>query len=283
MAELLETELPCSAQEEALDRESLVSCNGGVLSAVSPTLPLMAGRRHELEWREDLAHAHEAGASVHCYQLLEHDPLGTIAFEWQANTWVHHANASIAAVSELEVLATEVSAIEVDRTGMRNIDDTNPLLQKVYLAGTTAVLHGYLAVQHLCERVECVTKATPDDEEGVIVRLRACTDPLGISPSKLQHYDAFAEVVRIRHAIEHPKATTSYNGAPGGWDQVPLAWMLSNRSGTTLENFHAWFEELINSWDAWQAAQPEQPGTLTVGMRGVASKRPYKKPPKSST
>ena len=59
--------------------------------------------------------------------------------------------------------------------------------------------------------------------------------------------------------------------------------MLSNRSVTTLENFHAWFKELIDLWDAWQAAQPKQPGTLTVGMRGVASKRPHKKPPKGST
>ena len=169
----------------------------------------MPGRRHELESREDLAHAHESGGSVHCYQLLEHDPLGTIAFEWQANTWVQHANASIAAVNELEVLATELSAIEVDRTGMRKMDDDNPLLRKVYVAGTTAVLHGYLAVQHLCERIECVTKVTPVDEQGVLDRLRSCTDPLGISPSMLQHYGAVAEVVRIRHAIEHPKATTS--------------------------------------------------------------------------
>ncbi len=220
---------------------------------------------------------------MHCYQLLEHDPLGTIAFEWQANTWVHHANASIAAVAELEVLEAEVSAIEVDGSGMRSIVDDNPLLEKVYLAGTTAVLHGYLAVQHLCERVECVTNATPADEQRVLDRLRACTVPLGISPSTLQHYGAVAEVVRVRHAIEHPKATTSYNGAPGGWDQVPLAWMLSNRSVTTLENFHAWFKELIDLWEAWQVTQPKQPGMLTIGMRGVASKRPHKKPPKSVT
>jgi hypothetical protein len=230
----------------------------------------MPGRRHKLESRQDATHEHEAGASIRCYQLLEHEPLGTIAFEWQANLWVHHANASVDAVNDLEALAPELAAIDVDNTGMRKVDDDNPLLRRVYLAGSTAVLHGYLAIQHLCERVECVTKSTPADER-LSERLRACMDPLGISASTLPHYDAVGEVARVRHAIEHPKASTSYSGQPGGWDQVPLAWMLSNRSLPTLERFHVWFNELTDAWETWQEAQPKQEGTWNV-QRGIASR-----------
>jgi hypothetical protein len=43
-----------------------------------------------------------------------------------------------------------------------------------------------------------------------------------------------------------------------------------------------WFNELTDAWETWQEAQPKQEGTWNV-QRGIASRQPFKKPPKSTT
>lgn len=209
--------------------------------------------------------------------MLEHDPLGTIVYPWQANSWVHHYSAVVDAAERLEVLAARLVEFEVRESGIRSVWDDD-YLSEVYRAGVDAVVGACLAMQHLSQRVESYTKQ-PLNDGSARERLLACTRPLGIDPATMPGYDALTEVLRVRRAVEHPSDESHYNSTDGGWDQVLIAWMLSNRAVPTMNAFIKWFETLVPAWDAWTEAQPKQPGTLTVGMRGVSSTRPAKKAP----
>lgn len=240
----------------------------------------MAGKRHRLRSDADHANHHSVGASVTVIQLLEHDPFGTIAFPWQANTWAHHYDATALAVDRLDELSPHVLAVEVDSAGSRVLTEES-LLRAIYQTGTSGVINAYLAVQHYCERLESITHA-PIHDGAPRERLLACTQSIGLDATDHRAYWSLAEVVRVRNAIEHPQAQTSYAGENGTWDRVPLAWMISNRSVKTLRCFLEWFDYLAAGLIEFERNPKPQIVTLDIGMRGVVSDAPAKKPPRKS-
>lgn len=236
----------------------------------------MAGRNHNLESDQASIFEHAAGSTVMVTHVLEHDPLGTIMYPWQANLWALHYRAVTAAVARLNDSADQLGGFEV-RGGIRGVWDDD-YLEAVYCAGVDATVGACLAVQHLCQRIETYARTTPVDGS-LADRLRACTNPIEIDATVIPGYSSLAEIVRVRRAIEHPTENTAYPSGEGSWDQAPIAWMLSERCLRTMKSFLSWFESLVEAWDEWMERQPPSPGTLQLGMRGVTSRRPYKKPP----
>lgn len=236
----------------------------------------MAGKRHKL--RSDPAHvaSHAAGASVTVIQLLEHDPFGTIAFPWQANTWAHHYEATAEAAERLKALSGEILAVPADSTGTRVLSDEH-LVRAIYLAGTSGLINAFLTVQHFCERLEAIADV-PNHEGPIKERLGVCKQVIGLDATEHPRYWALAEITRVRNAVEHPHRDTSYSGENGDWDRVPLAWMISNRGVATLKAFLDWFEFLADRLLEFEMVRPPQSMMLNLGMRGMVSDVSPKKP-----
>lgn len=168
----------------------------------------------------------------------------------------------------------EVLKLPLDASNMRNIFDLD-FLEDIYCAGTDMVSHAVRAIQHLGERMEC-KMGSELQATTAMERIKEATTFLGINNhSDHPGYQGFTELLQIRDAIEHPRASNIY-GVGNDWDKVPLAWMLSERGLQAYERFRTWFDLLVTDWESYCTAHP-QPTTLSI-ERGIESTLPSKKP-----
>jgi hypothetical protein len=215
----------------------------------------------------------EAGYNLAVTQFLVHDPLGTIGYIWPIH-WACHFNLSEAAYKRMIAVHEQVAKIEPGSNNTRLIGD-EALLMEAYDSGTSMVSNAVRAVRHLvqqmmAERSEQVTSTR------VIDALREVTTSLKIDCRMSNPgYNGLSELVRVRDAIEHPTTANVYQN-DSAWDRVPLAWLLSERSLKSYENFRHWLDLIIQDWESLQASNARQV-ELTV-ERGVKSNYPAKKP-----
>lgn len=237
----------------------------------------MAGRKTKLQSNPALAKPHEAGANVAVIQLLTHAQYGALAYLWP-KLWAFELQLANEAHSKLSELHEEVLRLPVDAGNIRPVYDLE-LLQDIYCAGTDMVSHACRAVQHLAQQMEHnrkTTLQTTTAEE----RIREAAALFGINDRHLEaSYQGFVEILRIRDAVEHPQADNIYQGDRNRWDEVPLAWMLSDRGLQAYARFGQWFERLATDWEDYLKAHPGPPATLTI-ERGIESKLQVKKPPR---
>ena len=235
------------------------------------------GRKTRLASNPDLGRTHQAGAQVAVIQILAHDQFGAIAYQWP-RFWALHANLANEAFTRLQALHEQVLALPLDSSNMRSIYDI-PLLQEIYGAGSEMVSQAVRSLQHLAEEMERFKKATL---KGTTVeeRIGEASAMFGLqSRTGDPEYQGLVELVRIRDAIEHPKATNTYQGDRNRWDEVPLAWMLSDRSIQAFQRYSVWFSNRVDDWEGHRSSLPSTPATLTV-QRGIESKLQSKKSPK---
>lgn len=234
-------------------------------------------KKAKLSSNQELAHPHSEGAELRLLQILVHDPLGAICYS-QRRYWALHANLAGVEFAELKKLHSLVEVTPVDKSKMRTIR-SDELLQDVYGTGTSMVSNVVRAIQHLT--LEIMAKSPmPPTMTKVLPRLREVCGLVGLPLDERDPgHQAFAEMVQIRDAVEHPRPANVYAGDSSGWDRVPLAWMLSDRPMTTFPAFESWFVRLVQSWDEKLASMPAQPQTLTIQMRGLQADNQFKKPP----
>jgi hypothetical protein len=176
-------------------------------------------------------------------------------------------------------LADDLIDFPIGSDEIRNVDDGN-YMAEVYVNGATAVLHGVLACQSLTDEMERNSEWSlgglldPKARMGKAARL-AGLEPL---PKDRPGWAEVSEMVRVRHAIEHPDASTYVNHQDPL--RVPLAWMLSERPRKVFPAFEKFFSSLADSWVAALASRPRQTVTYQV-ERGIASKSPAKKSPRT--
>jgi hypothetical protein len=92
-------------------------------------------------------------------------------------------------------------------------------------------------------------------------------------------YAGLGEINGIRDALEHPQSTNTFRGDETGWSDVPLAWLMSNRSLEAWARFNRWFDRLVKDWEAHRS-KSVGPVTFTI-QRGMESLLQVKKPPKA--
>ncbi len=219
---------------------------------------------------------HAAGASVFLLQTLVHDPLGAIGYS-PPDLWPCHVAYARAAYKRLSAIQDEIGELAVDpKRNARHIDD-GELLVEVYDAGSSMVSNVVRSVRHLAWTM-AAERGSPLTTSTAIENIREATNAVEID-CRIGHpgYYGFGEIVRIRDAIEHPRASNVYQGDDSSWDQVPLAWLLSDRSLKAFEGFAGWFDPIVADWNAWLARRPKRPQTWTV-RRGMKSRHPAKKP-----
>jgi hypothetical protein len=235
------------------------------------------GRKTNLSGNPDLGKEHKVGAQIAVIQILAHAQLGAIAYPWP-RFWALHANLADEAFTRLESVHDQVLALPTDTSNMRSIHDL-PLLQEIYGAGSEMVSNAVRAVQHLSEEMERV-KGSVLTGSTVEERIRAATGMFGLdSRTDSPEYQGLIEILAIRDAIEHPKEANVYQGDENRWDEVPLAWMISDRSLKAFNRFSEWFGALVDEWEQCLLALPVERATLAV-TRGIESKLQAKKGPK---
>jgi hypothetical protein len=232
------------------------------------------GRKTALKSNSALAKPHALGARINVIQILPHAQYGAIAYLWPAH-WTFEVHLADESCTKLKDLHLEVLKIPLDASNMRNIFDLD-FLEDIYCAGTDMVSHAIRATQHLGERMEremgSELQATTAME-----RIKEAASFFDINDySDHAGYQGFKELLRVRDAIEHPRASNIYR-VGNDWDEVPLAWMLSERGLQAYERFRSWFDLLVTDWDAYCVAH-SRPKRLTI-ERGIESKLPSKKPP----
>lgn len=235
------------------------------------------GRNQKLKSDPARARAHEAGASVKVVQILAHSQLGALSYTWP-RYWVFHAKAAEDAAEELIALHQQLAHFPVQElTSLRSIDDME-YLETVYRAGTQMVVGAVLALQHLCEEIERTVQVQLQ-ETTLDGRLREALKAAGmVPPAQRSGHAKLVELEGIRDAIEHPKADNVYNGSPGQWDRVPLAWLLSERGLIAYTGYAIFLKSIVDDWEV-RKKEFDRPGEVTV-QRGIHSQLQYKKPPK---
>ncbi|MFA5774689.1 MAG: hypothetical protein WC864_04840 [Ilumatobacteraceae bacterium] len=205
--------------------------------------------------------------------ILTHAQYGAIAYRWPQH-WAFEISLADESFDKLAALHLEVLALPLDESNMRNIFDLD-FLKKIYCEGTDMVSHAIRAVQHLGQTME-IRMGRELEATTALERIREAASCFGINDySGHPSYEGFTELLQIRHAIEHPKASNVFR-VGNDWDKMPLAWMLSERGLQAYERFRTWFDLLVTDWENYCTANA-QPASFDL-ERGIESTMPSKKP-----
>lgn len=241
-------------------------------------------RKTKLRSNPALVKDHAPGAPANPLQILTHDPYGTLAYPWPPY-WDFEKQLADLAFDRLKELHEEVFALPIDASNMRQIRDLD-LLGRIFGAGTDMISHAVRSVQHLALSMENrkslesgkhVSFATQIATE----RIKQATDQFRLNNHQGDlGYQGFVEILDKRHAVEHPKELTVFQGTDGNWDEVPLAWILSDRSLKAYERYSSWQALLVADWNEYCQAHPLEikNGILMRGVESlVSAKKPRKK------
>jgi len=234
------------------------------------------GKKTKLVSDPALAKDHAAGALVIPIQTLTHEPLGAIQYKYE-KTWAYEANLASACNAQLEELHQQILEIPPGESSIRSIYDPE-LLMEIYAVGTRMVSHAVRSVQHLAQSIEAATGSTLT-QTTALGRIREALALVGIDDrADTPDYQGFKEIIGIRDAIEHPTLGRDYQADPSKWDQVPLAWIISDRSLKAFKRYDAWFYVLATEWQAYEVANAK-PRDLQNVQRGLKSALSTKKAP----
>jgi hypothetical protein len=224
------------------------------------------------------AREHQAGANLVVTQFLEHATFGTVGYVWPIH-WTMHADAANRDIAAFRTLHSRLVEFPANAGNTRLIFDHDYLFE-IYDLGVRSVIGAVLAVQHLIAQIEDRT-AVNIGTGPVLERLSRACQGAGLDARRnAAAYSRFAELVKTRDRIEHPTPRTLLSDPTSNtWDEVPLAWMLSERGLACLESFRDWFDALVQDWKATPFMASNQNVTWTV-ERGMTSSRQLKKPPK---
>ena len=219
------------------------------------------------------AQPHKEGSGIYVIQMLVHEPIGALAYHFVPH-WPHHARLAHEAAERLQAVHAQLVEIPELSGHVRHVPEE--MAAAAYEAGTAMVSNVARTIRHLAATI--IFEAGGKVSWGrALDELRDATGAVNIDPriNSAGHH-AFAEMITIRDATEHPQPNNVYEASDTGWDKVPLAWLLSSRSLVTYQNYVPWLNELAADWAGWLDARPEIPTTLTV-QRGMGSRYPMKK------
>ena len=237
------------------------------------------GKKTNLVSDPALAKDHAAGAKYVITQSLTHDPLGMIQYSYE-NTWKYEADLASTSNEKLTELHQQIFEIPPGDSAIRSIYDPKLLLE-IYAVGTQMVSHAVRSVQHLAQSIAAATGSTLA-QPTASGRIREAAALVGIDDrAGTTEYQGFAEIVVVRDAIEHPSKERDYQIDPSKWDQVPLAWIISDRSLKSYKRYDSWFHLLATDW-LTHLETNARPGELQIVQRGLKSALSAKKAPRGN-
>lgn len=221
------------------------------------------------------------GAKVIAIQIMEHERLGVIDYEWprSATFWPEFWSASREARGALGELHERVANKAPGADGTRSL--SYDFVAPAIVAHAQMVICAVLAMRYLVLELErWAGLAPPTGATDDLDRFRRACVGAGLDdPAEREQWAEIGELVATRHRIEHPTQDTIYSR--DHLDRVPLAWSLTKRALNCFDAFDLAFGEIADTWDEHKATF-SKPGTLQVAARGLRARRPAKNPPKPS-
>jgi hypothetical protein len=230
-------------------------------------------RKEKLASKAEAAKAHVAGSKICVTQTLEHSQFGAVAYLWP-RFWTFHSEIADAAFSELTDCHKRLLQVPVGPSNFRLIDDAK-LLSDTYRCGTSMISNVVRTIQHFAEEIEGfvgkrLTGITVAERLGEAASISGL-----VIDTRCPGYVGFVQIWKMRDAVEHSTSRNTYAGELGGWDRVPLAWLLSDKAIFAYQDYRRWFERLAIQWDI-KKAKYSQATTFEV-VRGIVSEYPSKK------
>jgi hypothetical protein len=220
----------------------------------------------------------KVGDPVEWLQMSEHKVLGAISYSPpRLQPWRRHFERFQTSAKTIEKIHRKVRGIQPRASGTRYVDpDTTA---KTYMAGCDALISAVLAVQHLAQAMEF----DEEDFSGKTStdRIRAAVERHGIDiDTTTSGWQAFTEICDQRDKVEHPTNSRYHNYE--AWDEVPMAWLLSERPSTVFEAFEGWFSDIVNRWPGSAPFEPSTIAAINSAGGGPASME-ARRPPKNPT
>ena len=235
------------------------------------------GRKIKLKSDPQIAKPHATGSKVTLVQPALHTTYGVVMIP-RPQYWTLHLRVAEARFGELRSLDERVLATPIDSSNSRVLDEE--LTVGLYHVGSEMILNTILAVHQLVLEIEVAAKIKPKPSDNLNDRLVRALRATGFTADlgKDPRYGQFAELQRVRDAIEHPQEDNIYNGEDIHWDDVPLAWIASGKALRAYSDARSLLEEIVAHW-AEARKQYARPGDLQV-QRGMKSQHAVKKPPR---
>lgn len=235
----------------------------------------MTGRKIQLRSDPSIAEPHAAGAKITLVQPALHHTYGAL-FVPRPNYWRLHLETADHRARELAELDRRVLSLPMEKSDSRTLDDE--LTQLLYRVGSDLILQTVLTLQQLVLEIELAAKIQPHAGDNLNTRLGNALKATGFAGDlgKDERYGQFAELQRVRDAIEHPAETNVYNPDQARWDEVPLAWIASGKALRAFELTRDLIAEIERHY-ADLRKKSARPGTLEV-ERGLRALHPFKKP-----
>jgi len=201
------------------------------------------GRKIRLKNHPDLAKAHESGAEVTLLQILTHAQYGDIGYKW-TEFFLFEKHLAHESFLKLQQLHKAVLQLSPGTANIRIINDLD-FLEDIYCAGTDMVSHACRTVQHLAESMQRLGRSELQSTT-LEERIKESATQLAID-IRIAHpgYQGFIKISRTRDAIKHPKESNIFQGGDQRWDEVPLAWLISERRINAYLAYDSWLESLI--------------------------------------
>ncbi len=228
----------------------------------------------------DLAQPHKKGAEVKWFQSLIHKPMGTISYEFPQYFAMYFDYAD-ASYSQLKALEEELLKVPVDNK-CRILDLNNDIYWSIFFWGNHLILHIVLTVEHLVLCMQAALGTVPqtkEDSKELSERFLEALKGVGFRDIRSEiGFQKLTEIINIRNKIMHPHPTSLTIPSPEKWDNVPIAWILSEKDLDAYEKYRALILEIINYW-----YEEEKKYKTTVSLtvqRGIQFEHDVKNPPK---
>jgi len=148
----------------------------------------------------------------------------------------------------------------------------NNLLAEIYEEGSKLTANIYLMFEHLALHVGITIFRSGDKRlfegyEGKLLKdkLKDLFKSLDLEDlERSEGYGVlFADIMRARHAINHPKSTNIYAVDSDRWDEVPIAWFVSGKHLNACEKSISLYNKLHDAWTQYMKAH-EIPGEIII-------------------
>lgn len=227
-------------------------------------------RRQSVKPDPALAHSHDAGASVVCIQVFEHERLGAVSYVWP-RFWPDALTAARTARDELGRLHDQIAGTEPGPDGVRSI--SYEVVQPAVAAHMQMAIAAVLTLRYFTLELErsFVELDGPSGQDD-LGRFRAACGKVGITdPAKDERWALVGELAAVRDRVEHPTQASLYS--VDSWDRVPLAWCLTKRALICFDAFDGLFCDAASSWESKLKLISTELTTVDVLQRGLRSRR----------
>lgn len=229
------------------------------------------GRKIKTETDWSLDKGNEVGDIVQLAQFT-HTSLGPVSFLGQAPTHDYYADLVNQAYENSKDLHDKVLELPViEGLNARHLLDDS-LLSDIYKNGSNLTVNLYLMFEHLALHIGITIFRSTDVElfqefeaKELKDKMKQILEALNVSGLvKSEGFGVlFSDIMKARHAINHPKGDNIYSVDENRWDDVPIAWFVSGKHIEACKKIIGFYNQIVDEWIKY-SEQHKKPGVIKL-------------------